>query len=293
MIHSMTGFAAGRGTFQGYSWTWDIRSVNGKGLDLRLRCPDWIEGLEPLLRKAMSDKIGRGNVSLTLRVTAEEKSAALFVDNARLQQAIEALQSVQSAASGLVSSEITAAEILKLPGVLTQNSEEENHDALRAALLADLPSLLDEFLKMRQTEGAALHKVIAEQLAQIKAMVEAAIAMAPERADKAKQVMADALSRISGQDSVDPDRVAQELALLAIKADVTEELDRLTAHIAAAQDMIGQSGPIGRKLDFLMQEFNREANTLCSKSQYAPLTAIGLDLKVTIDQMREQVQNVE
>ncbi|MFN4170732.1 MAG: endoribonuclease YicC domain-containing protein, partial [Pseudorhodobacter sp.] len=163
-----------------------------------------------------------------------------------------------------------------------------------AALLADLPALLAEFNASRAAEGAALHAVIAAQLDRVEALTDAAAVAAEARRDSAAQTLRDALARVmEAADGMDPARLAQELALIAVKSDVTEELDRLRAHIAAARALLADADPVGRRFDFLMQEFMREANTLCSKAQSQGLTAIGLDLKTVIDQMREQVQNVE
>jgi uncharacterized protein (TIGR00255 family) len=163
----------------------------------------------------------------------------------------------------------------------------------RAVLLADLDALVAQFNEMRAGEGAKLAEVIGAQIDRIAAAVDAARAAAAEQADAAEDALKAALARVSEAVEVDEARIAQELALLAVKADVTEEFDRLDAHVSAAREPCAEGGPIGRKLDFLSQEFNREANTLCSKSQSAALTRVGLDLKATIDQMREQVQNVE
>ncbi|HDR29098.1 endoribonuclease YicC domain-containing protein, partial [Rhodovulum sp.] len=163
-----------------------------------------------------------------------------------------------------------------------------------AALLADLDRLIDDFTAMRAAEGAALEALLRDQLAQIADLVkDAARAAEARREHMAESLRANLARVLDNSEGADPDRVAQELAMIAVKSDVREELDRLSAHVEAARALLDADGPIGRKLDFLMQEFNREANTLCSKSQSTPLTRIGLDLKHVIDQMREQVQNVE
>ncbi|GHC58499.1 YicC/YloC family endoribonuclease [Neogemmobacter tilapiae] len=297
-MQSMTGFSARRGQFQGQSWAWDMRSVNGKGLDLRLRLPDGIEGLELALRGELAKAISRGNVSLNLKVAREDGAAAqaYAVNPAMLSAALVALAQVETAArsAGLTLSPAKPSDILTLRGVLDAGSVDEDTTPLRAALLADFAGLLGDFTAMRRAEGAALKAVIAAQLDQIAQLTQAATAEAEARKDQAAQSLRDTLARLLVQIEVpDETRLAQELALLAVKTDVTEELDRLTAHIAAARALLEDKAPVGRKLDFLMQEFLREANTLCSKAQSLALTRIGLDLKTVLDQMREQVQNVE
>lgn len=297
MITSMTGFASHRGQGTGHDWTWDLRSVNGKGLETRLRVPDWIEGLEPAIRTELAKAASRGSVSLTLKVTREAGGAeAATLNTAVLSAAIAALAEVEQAAmaAGLTLAPSTPADLLSLRGVLDTAPVDEDTAPLRAAILADLPTLLSAFNAMRAAEGRALDGIITGQLDRIASLVEDATAAAGDRRIRAEATLRDGLDRLRGVvDSFDEQRVAQELALLAVKADVAEELDRLTAHVAAARALLKDKGPVGRKLDFLMQEFMREANTLCSKAGDLALTRIGLDLKTVIDQMREQVQNVE
>lgn len=295
MIVSMTGFAAGRGQAAGYSWVWDIRSVNGKGLDLRLRVPDWVEGLETALRAEIARGVQRGNINLTLKVTRDEGEAqALAVNAGVLAGVLAALGHVEQAAmqAGVTLRQATAADVLAVRGVLEAGAVEVETGALRAGLLADLPGLMAEFTASRRAEGSALASVIGGQLDSIARLTAEAGGEALARRDTAGATLREAVARVLA-DGVDEARVAQELALLAVKQDVTEELDRLAAHTAAARSLLGEAGPVGRKFDFLTQEFMREANTLCAKSQAAALTRIGLDLKTVIDQMREQVQNVE
>ena len=299
MTVSMTGFAARKGQGLGFSWGWDIRSVNGKGLDLRLRVPDWIDGLEVALRAELGRAMQRGNVSVTLKVQRDgqaDGADALRVNAPALSAVLRALAAVEDAAmqSGVTLAQATAADVLAVRGVLDTSTTDEDTAPLRTAILADLPALLADFGAMRATEGAALNAVIAAQLDRIDSLTRDAGLEAAARRDSAAATLREALARVlANADGVDETRVAQELAMIAVKNDVTEELDRLAAHIAAARDLLADPGPVGRKFDFLMQEFMREANTLCSKAQALALTRIGLDLKTVIDQMREQVQNVE
>lgn len=293
----MTGFASRKGQAGGFDWAWDLRAVNGKGLDLRLRVPDWIEGLEPALRAELARAIVRGNVSLTLKVArAEEAAGAVTINRAALMQVLEALRQVEACAmdAGLTLAQPNGADVLAVRGVMEASSAEGDVAQLRADLLADFAPLLADFQAMRAAEGAELAKVTAAQLDRIAALTADAVQEAAARRDVAAGTLRAALDRVlANSDGVDEQRLAQELALLAVKSDVTEELDRLAAHVTAARALLGDSAAVGRKFDFLMQEFMREANTLCSKSQFLALTRIGLDLKTVIDQLREQVQNVE
>ncbi|MCV2870753.1 YicC family protein [Defluviimonas sp. WL0050] len=293
---SMTGFATRRGEGEGFGWTWDVRSVNGKGLDLRLRLPDWIDGLEPAVRAAVAKVAGRGNITLSLKLARETGSEALRVNTAGLDAVLTALTTVRARAeaAGLELAKPSAAEILSLRGVTDQGGDAEETGPLLKALLNDLTRLLADFAAMRAAEGRALGEVISAQISRIEALAAEAKAAAEARRPEMERMLRENLARVlAGAAEADPARIAQELAVMAVKADVTEELDRLSAHIDAARKLLVEHGAVGRKFDFLMQEFMREANTLCSKSGNAGLTRIGLDLKTVIDQMREQVQNVE
>lgn len=296
MVHSMTGFAAATGGQGDYRWAWDIRSVNARGLDLRLRLPDWVAGLEQGVRAALTKRLARGNVTLSLRVTREGGEAELQLDESAMNAVLAALKRIEAAARAhdLPLAPTSAAEVLAMRGVQLGGGTDEDTAPLLKALLADLPVLLDDFIAMRATEGRALAAVLQGQLETVEALVAEAAAAAEARGERSRELLRENLARIlDTAEGADEARVAQELALMAVKADVREELDRLTAHVGAARGLLAGQGPVGRKLDFLMQEFNREANTLCSKAQSTELTRIGLDLKATIDQMREQVQNVE
>ena len=297
MTISMTGFAARKGQGAGYSWGWDLRSVNGKGLDLRLRVPDWIDGLEVALRGELAKALQRGNVSLSLRVAREGEGAeAQRVNLPALNAVLLALALVEDTAmaQGVTLAQATAADVLAVRGVLDVAAGDVDVGPLRMAILADLPGLLADFQAMRAGEGLALNGVIAGQLERISGLVSDAIAEAAARREAAPMALREALARVLvNAEGVDEVRLAQELALIAVKNDVTEEIDRLQAHVAAARALLLEPGQVGRKFDFLVQEFMREANTLCAKAQSLSLTRVGLDLKTTIDQMREQVQNIE
>ena len=297
MTVSMTGFASHKGTGLGYVWSWDLRSVNGKGLDLRLRVPDWIEGLEFALRSELQKALGRGNVALTLKVSREDGAeGALRLNSGVLPTVLHALREVEEAAmsAGVTLAQPTSADVLSMRGVLDVGSGADDTAPLRAAILAELPIVLSAFQAMRQAEGRALNGILVEQLDTITSLRAQAVEEAARRQDETKAALSDAVKKVlQNSEGVDEGRLMQELALIAVKTDVAEELDRLAAHVDAARGLLAADGPVGRKFDFLMQEFMREANTLCSKSQSLALTRIGLDLKTVIDQLREQIQNVE
>ncbi len=295
-LRSMTGFASQTGAWDPFRWTWDLRCVNGKGLDVRLRVPDWIDGLEAALRPLISARARRGNVTLSLRITREDAVAVPVVNTAQLDAMIAGLLEIEAEAmaKGLSLAPSRASDIAVMRGVMEQSAAQDDPAPLRAALLGDVTTVLDAFDEMRQSEGAALAAILNDQLDQVATLTAEAAALAEARKDDTAANLKRNVARIlDNPDAMDADRIAQELALLAVKADVTEEIDRLGAHVDAARALLSDGAGVGRKLDFLMQEFNREANTLCSKAQSTDLTRVGLALKALIDQMREQVQNVE
>ena len=297
MTQSMTAFASHTGLFDGTAWAWEMRGVNARGLDLRLRLPEGFSALDASLRKTLAARLSRGNVSVSLRLTAAEGHSALTVDDVQLDAVLAALDHIQDRAlgQGVTLAQPTAADVLSHRGVIRSGADQtaaEIADFARV-LEADFAPLLDAFCAMRANEGAALHKVVAKQLESIAQLTQDATNAAEARRPQHRAQLSVALSHVTSDTDIDEDRLAQEIALLAVKSDITEEIDRLHSHVAAARDLMDGDAPKGRKLDFLMQEFNREANTLCAKSQDAALTRIGLDLKAVIDQLREQIQNVE
>ncbi|MCE8005680.1 YicC/YloC family endoribonuclease [Aestuariivita sp.] len=296
MIKSMTGFASAKGALAPFNWGWELRAVNAKGLDLRLRVPDWIPGLEAGLRAQLGGALQRGSVTLSLRVTREETGADLVLNRATLKAVLGALAQVEGAAQahGVALAPSRGSDLLALRGVLEAGTSDDDTTGLARTLLAEAQDLIAAFVAMRADEGRALDAILRGQIDRIAALADEAAALAKARKDDMAASLAANLARVmDNTDGADPQRVAQELAMIAVKADITEEIDRLRAHVTAARALLEDEGAVGRKLDFLMQEFNREANTLCSKSQSTALTAVGLSLKAAIDQMREQVQNVE
>ncbi|MCR8827153.1 YicC/YloC family endoribonuclease [Pseudosulfitobacter koreensis] len=295
-LHSMTAFAASGGESGVYRWNSELRSVNGKGLDIRVRAPDWIDGLEVALRTQVAAAVARGNVTLNIRVTREDAAGAVQVNAGQLAAVLAALTEIEAQAMdlGLSLAPSKATDIAVMRGVLEQSSGDQDVAPLKSALEADVAALLKDFVQMRAGEGAALARVLNAQLDQVAELTAQTARIAESRRDEVAANLRRNMARVvENADGVDKDRIAQELALLAVKSDITEEIDRLGAHVSAARDLIAEGGPVGRKLDFLSQEFNREVNTLCSKAQNTELTRVGLALKALIDQMREQVQNVE
>lgn len=296
MIQSMTAFASRVGALGDSTWSWELRSVNGRGLDLRVRLPEGFSVIEVAGRAALKKQINRGTLTLNLRLSQGDQKADLSVDPIQLDAVLRALDTVQDRAFeiGVTLAQPTAADVLMQRGVLVAGQPAEQSDDLAKALQTDLTALIADFVAMRVAEGAALHDIIAGQIDQIADLTVQATAAASARQADVQTNLTVALQRVLHDVAdADPDRVAQELAVLAVKSDVTEELDRLRAHVAAARALLASGAPAGRKLDFLAQEFKREANTLCAKAGAPDLTAIGLDLKAVIDQMREQIQNVE
>ncbi len=300
MIRSMTGFASAKGECAPYRWSWELRGVNAKGLDLRLRVPDWLEGVEAALRAQLVKSVTRGNISLTLRVSRGDETGTLGLNPAVMNTVLDALNAIEHEAleRGMALAPSRASDLLGLRGMFEAAVPENDTAPLVARLKEEFAPLVQAFIGMRADEGGKLAEVMTAQITRIEQLTGQAAKLAEARKDAAAETLKRNLARVlENSDGADPDRVAQELAMIAVKADVTEEIDRLGAHVGAARDLLDKGkaggGAVGRKLDFLMQEFNREANTLCSKAQSNELTSVGLELKAVIDQMREQVQNVE
>lgn len=295
-LNSMTGYATGQGAIDGFSWDWELRCVNGKGLDLRFRSPELLTGLDADLRTKVTASMSRGNLSVSLKVQSSGAEGGVELDADRLETVLIAMAEVEARAMerGLSLAPANAADVLALRGVFDVSKEQQDTTTLRKEVLAGFDGVLKELRDMQAREGAVLAKVLGQQIDALAALIDDAAAAAEARKPEAKAQLEAAMARVlENSDQIDEARVTQELAIIAMKSDVTEELDRLRAHVVAARDLIKGGSPAGRKLDFLAQEFNREANTICSKSQNAELTSVGLELKSLIEQMREQVQNVE
>jgi uncharacterized protein (TIGR00255 family) len=291
----MTGFARVDGHDQAVTWFWEVRSVNGRGLDVRLRLPPGGEGLEEPARKLASERLTRGNITVQLTQRRSETASRIVVNDAALDQLLEISEALRER---LGAPPPTVEGLLSLRGVLesVEVVDEEAVVAEREAhQLSDLMRALDQLVKAREGEGARLAAAIGGQVDRIEGLV-GAVERSPARTPEAIGArLAVAIERLVGEKAreFDADRLHQEAVLLATKADVEEELQRLRTHISAARELLAEGGAIGRRFDFLVQEFNREANTLCSKANDTEITRAGLEMKSVIDQMREQVQNIE
>ena len=291
-ISSMTGFARIDGEAVGARYTWEIKSVNGRGLEQRFRTPAGLDRVEPGARSQIADRLARGNVNCILTVEVAPGVSTFRVNAAALTAAIAAVQDVKS---WIDCSQPSAEAILGLRGVLEPNPGPEDEDAavLDTAILSSLGDAITKLIEVRVEEGAKLLAAITGLLDEVEALTAAARDHAEADPQAIKERLNRQLNELLSGGEIPDDRLAIEAAALAVKADIREELDRLTAHIEAARDLLKAGGPIGRRLDFLAQEFNREANTLCAKAHGLELKRIGLDLKAAIDRIREQAQNVE
>ncbi len=295
MVNSMTGFASVTGQDESASWAWEIRSVNSKGFDLRQRLPDGCDALEKAAKNMIAKTFTRGTIFLSLKVNLAARSGQITVDDAVLSASLNAIKSIENKAKELDVSvrAPSLAEILSISGVAQSDTADQSQDWMVSAK-DQLPDLIDQFANARADEGGALRTILTSQTEAVSELITQATSAAAARASLVNdKLRASILDIVTDHDALDPHRLEQEVALIMVKNDVSEEVDRLRAHVDAARSLLEQKVPIGRKFDFLMQEFNREANTLCSKSNSTDLTRIGVDLKTIIDQMREQVQNVE
>jgi uncharacterized protein (TIGR00255 family) len=294
----MTGYARAQGSDERRRWVWEARSVNGRNLEIRCRVPQGFDRLENPARTAVGARLKRGNVSLTLTINSEQQGKPLRINRALLAELGVLVDEVRKSTGAAAP---TADGLLRVRGVIEEEDESaETEEALLAldkALSATLAEVLKALAAARAAEGKALAGVIDGHIAEIESLckraAERAVAQIATLRARFDNQLAELLERVP---PLSEERFAQEVALLAGKADVREELDRLAAHIAQARTLLGEArpdNPVGRKFDFLCQEFNREANTLCSKSADIELTRIGIDLKGAIERMREQVQNVE
>ena len=293
-LSSMTGFARGHGVSGPYAWAWEVKSVNGKGLDLRLRLPPGWDAIEAPVRARIAESLARGSIQASLTVDRSGVLPVVHVNTAVLEAV---LATARALALRVEAAPPSLDGLLALKGVMEVGEAEEREDERRGAevaVIGGFTAVIEALAEMRCHEGAALGRILAVRLGEITALVQRA-EVAPGRRPQAIQArLAEQVAALLSQsDRFDPDRLHQEAILIAVKADVREELDRLAAHVAQAQLLIGQGGAIGRRLDFLAQELNREANTLCAKASDVELTNIGLELTAAVEQFREQVQNVE
>jgi uncharacterized protein (TIGR00255 family) len=293
-LSSMTGFARGSGASAAHSWSWELKSVNAKGLDLRLRLPAGWDAIEGPVRASGAQALVRGTVYGTLTVQRQGGAPVVRINEPVLAAVLATLKHL----AGRVDAAAPRLDgILSLKGVieiLDEDDGEEERRAGEAAVIAGFERTVTDLAAMRRQEGAILGQVLTERLTEIAALTTRAD-RAPARRPEAirARIVEQVALLLDSSNRLDPDRLHQEAILIASKADIREELDRLASHVTQATRLIAQGGAIGRRLDFLAQELNREANTLCSKSNDVELTNIGLDLKSVVEQFREQVQNLE
>jgi len=293
-LSSMTGFARSHGLCGTYAWAWEVKSVNAKGLDVRLRLPAGWDAVEAPVRARSAEALSRGSVYGTLTVARQGVAPTVRVNEGVLNAVLTTLKDL----SGRIAAEPARLDgILALKGVIEVMDEDEKEDERRAAEQAVVDGFreaLTELAAMRRREGATLGTVLTQRLDEMAALTARAEVTPGRRAEAVKARIAEQVAAlIDASSRFDPDRLHQEAILIATKADIREELDRLASHVAQAKRLIAEGGAIGRRLDFLSQELNREANTLCSKSNDVALTNIGLELKSVVEQFREQVQNLE
>jgi len=290
----MTGFARAAAGDARTEWFWEVRSVNAKGLDVRVRVPSGFDAVETAARDAVGKAFKRGSVTLGLQMRRIEGTGELRINEDALARVLALREKM---AGQLSDAKPTLEGLLAIRGIVEIAEPEESEDDVRAreaAVLASLDAALRDLASARAEEGARLETVLAAQLDEVADLTERAAGTAAAQPERLRARLTQQIDEmLEKRSDITEDRLAQEVALLASKADVREELDRLRAHVASAREMIDAGGQVGRRLDFLCQEFNREANTLCSKANDLELTRIGLALKALIEQFREQVQNIE
>ena len=292
-LSSMTGFARSQGVSGPYAWAWEIKSVNAKGFDLRLRLPSGWDATDPAVRTRAAAALTRGTLQATLTVERQGVTPTVRVN----EDVLDAVLATLKGLGDRIKAEPPRLDgILAVRGVIDVVDAEEREDERRAAevaIVAGFDAALKSLSEMRRHEGLALGKILGERLSEIGALTARADAAPGRKPEAIRKRLAEQIALLTENGRFDADRLHQEAILLAAKADIREELDRLTAHVAQARSMLTTGGAVGRRLDFLSQELNRESNTLCAKSNDVELTTIGLELKTVVEQFREKVQNLE
>ena len=293
-LQSMTGFARVDASSESGNWTWELRSVNGKGLDIRTRLPNGMEDLDAELRKLIGASLKRGNISVSLQFQKLSNDETLIVNEQLAENLWAAAETLRSKFGGEMPS---IAELMNMRGVveIVDAEPDEARKAKRKSdILASLREAVSELAQVREHEGEAISEVLKDQVTKIEAL-RVGIDQNEARSESniREKLSFQVKQLVDAGSGLDEQRIHQEAAILATKADLQEEIDRLAVHVASARQMLSGNGPIGRKMDFLAQEFNRECNTICSKSNDAGVTTLGLDMKIVIDQFREQIQNME
>ena len=293
-LSSMTGFARSHGASGPYSFEWELKSVNAKGLDVRVRLPQGWDEVEAFAKKRSTEVLSRGTVYANLTVKRTETGATVRIN----EDVLAAVVKVASSLSGRIDAVAPSIDgLLSIKGVIEvaePESDEAEDKAAKEAAIAAFETALKHLVEMRRREGESLGQILNQRVDEIEALAGRAEASPGRKPEAIKARLAEQVAALlETSDRFDPDRLAQEALLIAAKADVREELDRIASHVAQAREMLGKGGPVGRRLDFLAQEFHREVNTCCSKSNDIELTNTGLELKTVVEQFREQVQNLE
>lgn len=293
-LSSMTGFSRSHGTSGLYTFEWELKSVNAKGLDLRVRLPQGWDDLEATVRKRVGEAVSRGTVYANLNVKRAGSAAVARINEDVLASVLDAARGLASRAGALPP---TVDGLLAVKGVIDIVEPESNESeiaAAKAAAIAAFETALSGLVEMRDREGVSLGDILTQRVNDIERLAARAEAAPGRKPEAIKTRLAEQIAPLlDASDRFDPDRLSQEALLIATKADIREELDRIGSHVAQARELLSKGGPIGRRLDFLSQEFNREVNTTCSKSNDVELTNIGLEMKNIVEQFREQVQNLE
>ena len=294
----MTGYASGSAQVGSLSLDLEIKSVNSKSLDLKIYLPEYLSSLENELRQVTLSKVFRGSVILKIKVSQNSKFLNEYCFNDKvLNTVFEKIQNIEKICDekNIPLEPLKASDFFTIKGVWEEDKNASNFiDDMKSIILDKANELIDSLLQARRKEGQGILIILADKLASILALHKAAEEILPERSKHLEKNFKSLIDKIMSEHSqLDENKIEHEIAIIAIKQDITEELDRLKVHILSMQDLLKSTGAIGKKLDFLSQELNREVNTICSKSQYSALTKIGIEMKTLVDQFREQVQNVE
>lgn len=298
VITSMTGYASDTILVGDFSLDAEIKSVNSKSFDLKIYLPEYMTFMENDIRQLVSKQIARGSIVLKIKAKHNDEASSNFtLNNEVLNTAIDEIKTIEQKCDekNIQFSPLTVLDFFSVKGVWEENKISQTDTVeLKSVILNKLPELMKKFIETRRIEGQGLQAILVEKLSSIMEFIQEIDKILPDRSRHLKKNFKTALDKIiNEQNQVDENRLEQEIALLVIKQDIQEELDRLKVHIVSMQDLVNSSNVVGKKLDFLSQELNREVNTICSKSQYSDLTKLGIEMKTLVDQFREQVQNVE
>ena len=294
----MTGYASDTILVGNFSLDAEIKSVNSKSFDLKIYLPEYMTFMENDIRQLVSKQIARGSIVLKIKAKQNDEASSNFtLNNEVLNTAIDEIKTIEQKCDekNIQFSPLTVLDFFSVKGVWEENKISQTDTVkLKSVILDKLPELIKKFIETRRIEGQGLQAILAEKLSSIMELIKEIDKILPDRSRHLKKNFKTALDKIiNEQNQVDENRLEQEIALLVIKQDIQEELDRLKVHIVSMLDLVNSSNVVGKKLDFLSQELNREVNTICSKSQHSDLTKLGIEMKTLVDQFREQVQNVE